>query len=110
VGALRLHADAARSRLADQRRTRSADATRSASSAEVGKLKGRKLVYASQGATLLDLVPILAFGIKGLKVRRVFGSRGLGEGRLALEPARQRARGQPPSAPPSSAGCSERWC
>lgn len=30
-------------------------------------------------------MPILAFGIKGLKVRRVFGGRGLGEGWLALE-------------------------
>jgi len=52
---------------------------------ELGKLKDQELVYASQGATSLDLVPMLAFEVMGLKVRHVFGMRGRGEGRLALE-------------------------
>ncbi|HVL72085.1 MAG TPA: tripartite tricarboxylate transporter substrate-binding protein [Beijerinckiaceae bacterium] len=52
---------------------------------ELGKVKGQELVYASQGATSLDLVPMLAFEVLGLKVRHVFGMRGRGEGRLALE-------------------------
>lgn len=52
---------------------------------ELGKLKDQELVYASQGATSLDLVPMLAFEVMGLKVRHVFGMRGRGEGRLAFE-------------------------
>lgn len=52
---------------------------------ELGKLKDRELVYGSQGATSLDLVPMLAFEVMGLKVRHVFGMRGRGEGRLAFE-------------------------
>ena len=52
---------------------------------ELGKLKDQELVYGSQGATSLDLVPMLAFEVMGLKVRHVFGMRGRGEGRLALE-------------------------
>ena len=52
---------------------------------ELGKVKDTELVYASQGATSLDLVPMLAFVVLGLKVRHVFGMRGRGEGRLALE-------------------------
>ncbi len=52
---------------------------------ELGKLKGQELVYGSQGATSLDLVPMLAFVALGLNVRHVFGMRGRGEGRLALE-------------------------
>jgi tripartite-type tricarboxylate transporter receptor subunit TctC len=52
---------------------------------ELGKLKEQELVYASQGATSLDLVPMLAFKVMGLNVRYVFGMRGRGEGRLAFE-------------------------
>ncbi|TQF77515.1 tricarboxylate transporter [Elioraea sp. Yellowstone] len=53
--------------------------------AELGRLKDTELVYGSQGATSLDLVPMLAFEVMGLKVRHVFGMRGRGEGRLAFE-------------------------
>jgi tripartite-type tricarboxylate transporter receptor subunit TctC len=55
------------------------------SAADIGKLKGEKLVYASQGATSLDLVPLLAFDLLGLDVQHVFGFKGRGEGRLAFE-------------------------
>lgn len=52
---------------------------------ELGKLAETELVYASQGATSLDLVPMLAFEVMGLKVRHVFGMTGRGDGRLAFE-------------------------
>lgn len=55
------------------------------SASELGRLRGQELVYASQGPTSLDLVPMLAFLVLGLNVRHVFGMRGRGEGRLALE-------------------------
>ena len=50
-------------------------------------LKGFKgeLQYASQGATSLDLVPLLAFEVLGLKVKPIFGYRGRGAGRVAFE-------------------------
>ncbi|MDP2410911.1 MAG: tripartite tricarboxylate transporter substrate-binding protein [Pseudolabrys sp.] len=56
-----------------------------ASAKDLGKIKGQELVYGSQGATSLDLVPMLAFVVLGLNVRHVFGMRGRGEGRLAFE-------------------------
>lgn len=56
-----------------------------ANAGELSKVAGQQLVYASQGATSLDLVPMLAFIVLGLNVRHVFGMRGRGEGRLALE-------------------------
>lgn len=56
-----------------------------ANASELGRLRGQELVYASQGATSLDVVPMLAFEALGLRVRHVFGMRGRGEGRLALE-------------------------
>lgn len=56
-----------------------------ANASEIGKVKDKELVYASQGATSLDLVPMLAFLVMGLNVRFVFGMRGRGEGRLAFE-------------------------
>lgn len=56
-----------------------------AGAAQLGNLRGQELVYASQGATSLDVVPMLAFEALGLRVRHVFGMRGRGEGRLALE-------------------------
>lgn len=52
---------------------------------DIAKLKGQKLVYASQGATSLDLVPLLAFRLMGLDVQHVFGFKGRGDGRLAFE-------------------------
>ena len=56
-----------------------------ANAGELNKVKDTELVYGSQGATSLDLVPMLAFHLMGLKVRHVFGMRGRGEARLALE-------------------------
>jgi tripartite-type tricarboxylate transporter receptor subunit TctC len=52
---------------------------------DLGKLKGKKLFYASQGLTSLDLVPLLGFRLLGLDVQHVTGFRGRGEGRLAFE-------------------------
>jgi tripartite-type tricarboxylate transporter receptor subunit TctC len=49
------------------------------------KLKGKKLKYGSQGATSLDLVPMLAFQMLGLDVDPVFGMKGRGDARLAYE-------------------------
>lgn len=51
----------------------------------LGGLADTELVYASQGATSLDLVPMLAFEVMGLNVRHVFGMTGRGDGRLAFE-------------------------
>ena len=56
-----------------------------ASADEIGKLAGQKLIYASQGATSLDLVPLLGFKLMGLDVQHVFGFKGRGDGRLAFE-------------------------
>jgi len=44
-----------------------------------------QLHYASQGATSLDLAPMLAFQLLGLNVHHVFGFPGRGEGLLAFE-------------------------
>lgn len=44
-----------------------------------------ELQYASQGVTSLDLVPLLAFEVLGLKVKPIFGYRGRGPGRVAFE-------------------------
>jgi tripartite-type tricarboxylate transporter receptor subunit TctC len=52
---------------------------------DIAKLKDQKLVYASQGATSLDLVPLLGFKLMGLDVQHVFGFKGRGDGRLAFE-------------------------
>jgi len=51
----------------------------------IKELADKELVYASQGATSLDLVPMLAFELLGLNVRHVFGMTGRGDGRLAFE-------------------------
>lgn len=53
--------------------------------ADLGKLKGQRLTYGSQGSTSLDLVPLLAFRLLGLEVNHVFGMKSRGEGRLAFE-------------------------
>lgn len=42
------------------------------------------LKYGSQGATSLDLVPLLAFDILGLNIKPVFGMKGRKSGRLAF--------------------------
>ena len=52
---------------------------------ELGQFKGGRLIYGSQGATSLDLIPLLAFELLGLEVDAVFGMKSRGEGRLAYE-------------------------
>ncbi len=42
-------------------------------------------IYGSQGATRLDLVPLLAFEMLGMQVDAVFGLKGRGDGRLMFE-------------------------
>lgn len=48
-------------------------------------LRGIDFIYGSQGATRLDLVPLLAWEMLGLKVEPVFGIKGRGDGRLMFE-------------------------
>ena len=48
-------------------------------------LEGESFLYGSQGATTLDLVPLLAFKMLGLMVDPVFGIEGRGDGRLMFE-------------------------
>ena len=55
------------------------------SAADLGKIKDLELVFGSQGATSLDLIPLLAFEGMGLNVKAVFGMKGRGSGRLAFE-------------------------
>ena len=55
------------------------------SAEDIGKLEGQSLVYASQGATSLDLVPLLGFKLMGLDVKHVFGFKGRGDGRISFE-------------------------
>lgn len=52
---------------------------------DLAKVKGQRLVYGSQGATSLDLVPLLGFRMLGLDVHHVFGMQSRGDGRLAFE-------------------------
>lgn len=52
---------------------------------DIAMLKGQDLVYASQGATSLDLVPLLGFKLMGFNVQHVFGFKGRGDGRLSFE-------------------------
>lgn len=52
---------------------------------EIKNLGDRRLIYASQGPTSLDIVPMLAFDLLDLNVKTVFGFRGRGAGRLAFE-------------------------
>ncbi|MGH8724644.1 MAG: Bug family tripartite tricarboxylate transporter substrate binding protein [Burkholderiales bacterium] len=51
---------------------------------DIGKLRGKKMKYGSQGPTSLDLVPVLAFEIMQLDVDPVFGM-SRGPARLAFE-------------------------
>lgn len=48
-------------------------------------LAGEDFIYGSQGATRLDLVPLLAWEMLGLGVEPVFGIEGRGDGRLMFE-------------------------
>lgn len=48
-------------------------------------LKEEFYIFGSQGATTLDLVPLLAFKMLGLQVEPVFGIEGRGDGRLMFE-------------------------
>jgi tripartite-type tricarboxylate transporter receptor subunit TctC len=48
-------------------------------------LQDEVFLYGSQGATTLDLVPLLAFKMLGLDVDPVFGVEGRGDGRLMFE-------------------------
>ncbi|MGR3435961.1 MAG: tricarboxylate transporter [Shimia sp.] len=48
-------------------------------------LQDVNFIYGSQGATRLDLVPLLAWQMLGLNVEPVFGIKGRGDGRLMFE-------------------------
>jgi hypothetical protein len=48
-------------------------------------LRDTDFIYGSQGATRLDLVPLLAWEMLGLNVEPVFGIKGRGDGRLMFE-------------------------
>ena len=48
-------------------------------------LKDKTFIYGSQGATRLDLVPLLAWQMLGMQVEPVFGIQGRGDGRLMFE-------------------------
>lgn len=48
-------------------------------------LKDINFIYGSQGATRLDLVPLLAWEMLGMNVEPVFGIKGRGDGRLMFE-------------------------
>lgn len=52
---------------------------------DASALKDTDFIYGSQGATRLDLVPLLAWEMLGLKVEPVFGIKGRGDGRLMFE-------------------------
>ena len=52
---------------------------------DMDDLKDEPYLYGSQGATTLDLVPLLAFKMLGLTVDPVFGVEGRGDGRLMFE-------------------------
>ncbi len=51
---------------------------------DIRKLRDRRLVFASQGPTSLDLVPFLAFRLLGLEVQYVFGYTGRHDGLTAM--------------------------
>ncbi|MFT2111426.1 Bug family tripartite tricarboxylate transporter substrate binding protein [Marinomonas sp. 2405UD68-3] len=55
------------------------------SAKDLMKLKDHKLKYGSQGATSLDLVPLLAMDLLDIDVQAIFGMKGRGAGRLAFE-------------------------
>ena len=51
---------------------------------DFSKLKGKKLLYGSQGISSLDAVPALAFDMLGLPVKIVYGMKGRKGGRAAI--------------------------
>ncbi len=51
----------------------------------VEAIAGEDFIYGSQGATRLDLVPLLAWEMLGMNVEPVFGIKGRGDGRLMFE-------------------------
>jgi len=55
------------------------------SAADIAALHKAKLIYGSEGATSLSLVPMLAFRQLDLGVQYVFGMKGRGDARLAFE-------------------------
>jgi len=55
------------------------------SKADFKKLQGKALKFGSNGATSLDLIPLLAFEMLGLQVKPVFGMKGRGPSRVAFE-------------------------
>lgn len=52
---------------------------------DASALRKTDFIYGSQGATRLDLVPLLAWEMLGLNVEPVFGIKGRGDGRLMFE-------------------------
>ena len=52
---------------------------------DASALRDTDFIYGSQGATRLDLVPLLAWEMLGLNVEPVFGIKGRGDGRLMFE-------------------------
>ncbi|WP_300037485.1 tricarboxylate transporter [uncultured Roseobacter sp.] len=52
---------------------------------DASALRETDFIYGSQGATRLDLVPLLAWEMLGLNVEPVFGIKGRGDGRLMFE-------------------------
>ncbi|MEM8699605.1 MAG: tricarboxylate transporter [Pseudomonadota bacterium] len=52
---------------------------------DASALRETDFIYGSQGATRLDLVPLLAWEMLGLSVEPVFGIKGRGDGRLMYE-------------------------
>ena len=55
------------------------------SAADIANLRGQALTYGSQGATSLDIIPLLAMDLLDIEVKAVFGMKGRGAGRLAFE-------------------------
>lgn len=53
--------------------------------ADPASISDVNFIYGSQGATRLDLVPLLAWEMLGFKVEPVFGIKGRGDGRLMFE-------------------------
>ena len=61
------------------------DHAKTMSGLDASGLAGIDFIYGSQGATRLDLVPLLAWEMLGLNVEPVFGIKGRGDGRLMFE-------------------------
>ncbi|MEX3017933.1 tricarboxylate transporter [Gymnodinialimonas hymeniacidonis] len=62
-----------------------ADLSANLDSGGIEALMEENFIYGSQGATRLDLVPLLAWEMLGLNVEPVFGIEGRGDGRLMFE-------------------------